>query len=1121
VKKSVLLSLSAALLSGTTFSTPVKADPRLYGDPWTGWYFGAYFGAGAGHAGSSGTERFRQVFEQTVPGTTVTQVFTSDGIFGTGGDSTGSVADLFVGYNFRRGSFVWGGQVEGTIFSDVTLDTTGLTASNQAVTTTTVTGGGTTVTSASATGVGTFDIADELRSMVSGVARAGWLARPDTLLYVLGGGVLGHFVIPDSLDPQGGQRNKWALGWTVGAGGEYRINPKWSVRAEYRYVNFEYDRVDSSSNSSTQVTGTTTFSIDSTFARTTNIEVDLHLAKIGIVYTPWAALHAAGDAYAADFPLKAAPRLHSDPWTGWYFGAYFGAGAGHAQSGGTDHRRQVFEETAPGTTVTEVTIENRAFGGSGDATGSVADLFVGYNFRRGRFVWGGQVEGTKFSDVTLKTIGTRTAVENQTETTNAGGVITVTTETETEVDTFDNITDELRSMVSGVARAGWLARPDTLLYVLGGGVLGHFVIPDSLDPQGGQRNKWVLGWTVGAGGEYRINPNWSLRAEYRYVNFEYDRVDSSSNSSTQVTGTTTFSIDNTFARTTNVEVDLHLAKIGIVYTPWAAPMTGDAYAAAFGPKLHSDPWTGWYFGVYFGAGAGHAESSGTDHRRQTFEQTSPGTTVTQVFTDNGTFSGSGDATGSVANLFVGYNFRNGSFVWGGQVEGTIFSDVTSKTIGRRISVQSQTTTTIGGGGPIVTSSSTTGLDTFEINDELRSMVSGVARAGWLARPDALLYVLGGGVLGHFVVPDSDDGRGSQRNKWVLGWTLGAGGEYRINPKWSVRAEYRYVNFEYDRGESSFDLETEVTATTTFTNESVFARTTNVEVDLHLAKIGIVYTPWAAPDRAMDAYAADLPVKARPRPLDVWAGWHFGAYFGAGAGHADASGTDRQSQTFVQTVPGTTVTQVFTDNGSFGSSGDVTGSVADLFVGYNFRRGSFVWGGQVEGTIFSDVTLKTIGARASNQNQTTTTNVGGVITVNTASSTALDTFETDDELRSMFSGVARAGWLARPDTLLYALGGGVLGHFVIPDSEDPRGGQRNKWVLGWTVGAGGEYRINPNWSLRAEYRYVNFEYDRGESTFESSTQVTGTTTFTNETVFARTTNVEVDLHLAKIGIVFRP
>jgi opacity protein-like surface antigen len=257
--------------------------------------------------------------------------------------------------------------------------------------------------------------------------------------------------------------------------------------------------------------------------------------------------------------------------------------------------------------------------------------------------------------------------------------------------------------------------------------------------------------------------------------------------------------------------------------------------------------------------------------------------------------------------------------------------------------------------------------------------------------------------------------------------------------------------------------------------------------------------------------------------DNWSGRYFGAYFGAGAGTNDTSFTDRQTQTFRQTVPGTTVTQVFTDVGSGALSGDVTGSVVDLFAGYNFHQGccsKFVFGAQFEGTVFSDITLKSSGRRNSVQTQTTTTNVGGVITVTTASATASSTFDNHDELRSMFALVGRAGFLATPHMLFYGLAGATIGNFVIPDSQDPRGGDRSQWEFGYTVGAGLEHKLNQHWSIRAEYRYVHFEVDRSASSSDSQTQVTGATTFTNDNTFTRSLSTDVDFHLGKIGIVYR-
>lgn len=113
-----------------------------------------------------------------------------------------------------------------------------------------------------------------------------------------------------------------------------------------------------------------------------------------------------------------------------------------------------------------------------------------------------------------------------------------------------------------------------------------------------------------------------------------------------------------------------------------------------------------------------------------------------------------------------------------------------------------------------------------------------------------------------------------------------------------------------------------------------------------------------------------PAFAGPERIDCdsWAGAYVGAYFGAGAGTADQSFTD--SYTSMQTItdPGVYVqTLDFTESGAGALSGDVTGSVVDLFAGYNFHPGScskFVFGAQFEGTVFSDISLKVIGRRDS-------------------------------------------------------------------------------------------------------------------------------------------------------------
>jgi outer membrane immunogenic protein len=255
--------------------------------------------------------------------------------------------------------------------------------------------------------------------------------------------------------------------------------------------------------------------------------------------------------------------------------------------------------------------------------------------------------------------------------------------------------------------------------------------------------------------------------------------------------------------------------------------------------------------------------------------------------------------------------------------------------------------------------------------------------------------------------------------------------------------------------------------------------------------------------------------------DSWSGFNVGVYVGAGAGTADTSFTDTQSFRQTITQPAQTTTINGTDNGSGDLSGDVTGAVVELFGGYDHRVGSrYLLGAQVRGTAFSDITLKTIGQRSSTSNTTQTTVAGGVTTTTTSSTTAAETSEITDELSSMIGLVARAGFLPNESVLLYGSGGASLGNFVVPDSDDPFGGERSQWELGYTVGGGAEYRLNEHWSLRAEYGYVHFDVDRSQSNFNSQTTTQGTTTINFNNTFSQDQSTDFSDHTGKVGAVFR-
>jgi outer membrane immunogenic protein len=84
---------------------------------------------------------------------------------------------------------------------------------------------------------------------------------------------------------------------------------------------------------------------------------------------------------------------------------------------------------------------------------------------------------------------------------------------------------------------------------------------------------------------------------------------------------------------------------------------------------------------------------------------------------------------------------------------------------------------------------------------------------------------------------------------------------------------------------------------------------------------------------------------------------------------------------------------------------------------------------------------------------------------------------------------RIGWAVSPALLLYGTGGLALSKqeftqtYTIPNFNGGAlaagftvnangGGQVSKWVSGWAVGGGAEWKIWHNWSLRAEFLYID-------------------------------------------------
>ena len=1033
-----LLVAASLLLPAVAFAQdiPHRVPPNAVRDSWAGPYIGAYLAAGAGRAGelADGSYFSSQV---TPPNETRTTEHARGDFTGR---ATGSMVDLFAGHNWRSGNFVVGGQIEASVAVDIDLNASGPRKLDHVETSNGV------VTDATSQTI-TNGNDPRLRFRTGLVGRAGFLARPDLLLYGLAGLEFGHFSFPDNDDGFGGSNRKWAVGYTAGAGAEVRFDDHWSLRAEYRFLHFDVDHGDATGSSSVNAG---TFYTNG-YAASRQNHADMHLGKIGLVYR-------FGETGPMAATAQASRSAWSDSWAGPYLGVYFGAGAGHAA--------QVYAKSDNGrssdgiNTSTSSQPSSGAF--AGDMTGSMNELFLGYNWRQGNLVVGAQLEGTLFSDVSSTVIGPLHRAASST----TNGVPNNFSSFST--DTGQN-TQQLRSSVGLIGRAGFLATQDLLLYGLGGLELGHFVYYGGKDAVGGENGKWVAGYTAGVGGELRIGGQWSLRGEYRYMHFDVDRNEVIAGSSVnRLTGFTASTLTNTVRQTA---ADFHIGKIGVVYK-FGTPGPASAMAAV-GPAAVSswnDGWAGPYMGAYFGAGAGRARESLAER--------------SAVTPDTSDAAMAGGIAGAQADLFAGYSVRNDRFLLGGQIEATQFSAVAAKTTGIETNV---------GNGYV-------GTSTVENNYQLRSMVGVVGRAGFLATPNLLLYGLGGLALGHFTYPDNGARIGDKNGKWAVGYTAGVGGELKVSSHWSLRAEYRYLHFDDDRNVTRSSVSGQTNNGVTTISESSFTQSRHIGADFHLGKIGLAYRFGAGPVSATAAMPDDSAACC-----DRWTGAHAGVYAAGGAGRVRDAVTATQDFTLVS---GNFFTSdMITRSGNL--AGDVTGGTIDLFAGYNWRAGNIVIGGQAEGTLFGDVVLKSRGTTAGT---TTSSSSFGPVTV----SPGTDDQEQQQLLRSRFGLIGRAGFLVTPNLLLYGLGGLEFGHFAYPDAADFSGGANGKWAVGYTAGAGGELKLTDRWSLRGEYRYMRFNVARSYSDPSRSTDLVSSDFIS---LNAGTTRSEADFHVGKIGVAY--
>lgn len=190
-----------------------------------------------------------------------------------------------------------------------------------------------------------------------------------------------------------------------------------------------------------------------------------------------------GGAWAADLPNTKGPPVFAPPpppqftWTGLYAGAQAGYEWGTTSAYLETYPGDVFSATAVGVS----------------PSGVVGGGHIGYNFQITQFVIGieGDFEGTSANASALEGNGSLFQ-ENA----------------------------EIQGSVRG--RVGW-AWDRVLIYGTGGVAFASIRDIATLGASTDSQTIGRAGWTAGGGIEYALDPNWSVRAEYRYTDYgSYD-----------------------------------------------------------------------------------------------------------------------------------------------------------------------------------------------------------------------------------------------------------------------------------------------------------------------------------------------------------------------------------------------------------------------------------------------------------------------------------------------------------------------------------------------------------------------------------------------------------------------
>lgn len=251
---------------------------------------------------------------------------------------------------------------------------------------------------------------------------------------------------------------------------------------------------------------------------------------------------------------------------------------------------------------------------------------------------------------------------------------------------------------------------------------------------------------------------------------------------------------------------------------------------------------------------------------------------------------------------------------------------------------------------------------------------------------------------------------------------------------------------------------------------------------------------------VSAAAADLAprtyTKAPVAAVPNWGGFYVGGNAGYAWGQADMTGTMQAPAPFLAIDAAAVNTATSPRLKSNGATGGIQ-------AGYNWEDQHAVFG------IEADFDAFHLRGNTTSTVAFPSTLPGGVAFPPTTFFTPTASVSTD----WLFTGRGRLGW-ANDHWLIYATGGvavtnvkvnqsiALLAPFTFNESI-------SSTRVGWTVGAGFEYAVDRNWSVKAEYLYLDFGTISGAATL---TPAFAGLTFSNTT--------RLTANLGRIGVNYR-